>query len=83
MSPVDPGFRGRKLGCEGGFVYWSIKLGDMTSYDQQDAKKWWDSLTNEMKFNYLDQTVIFFKERNLNVIRDRDILFLFRRFIKK
>ena len=54
----------------------------MTSYDQQDAKKWWDSLTNEMKFNYLDQTVIFFKERNLNVIKDKEILFLFRRFIK-
>jgi len=31
VSPVDPGFRGWKLGCEGGFVYWSIKLGDMSS----------------------------------------------------
>jgi hypothetical protein len=50
------------------------------SYDQRKSKEWWETKSDEEKFAILDETAIFHRERNLDRLRDKDVLFLYRRF---
>jgi hypothetical protein len=50
------------------------------SNDDIQSKKWWESLTEQEKFDTLDKTVIFYRERNLYRLRDRDVKYLWRTY---
>ena len=50
------------------------------AYDYINAQKWWSGLSNEQKQKFVDETVIFYRERNFEKLYDNEIKFLWRKF---